>query len=102
MSPEQGKSLSRHHKRKGSFQNKSDTLAVAVAALSLNYLKVYKAATTLVFLFPSSFLFWTDNEFHDSFSNTRGACHCIKQKRNLQCSVTTQMKRTPNGHKLAN
>ena len=36
------------------------------------------------------------------FSNTRAAYHCIKTKKKLvQCSVTTQIKRTPDGHKPA-
>ena len=37
------------------------------------------------------------------FSNTRAAYHCIKTKKKLvQYLVTTQIKRTPDGHKLAN
>ena len=34
------------------------------------------------------------------FSNTRAAYHCIKTKKKLvQCSVATQLERTPDGHK---
>jgi hypothetical protein len=37
------------------------------------------------------------------FLNTRAAYHCIKTKKKLvQCSVTTQMKRTSDGHRPAN
>ena len=36
------------------------------------------------------------------FSNTRVAYHCIKTKKKLiHCSITTQMERTPDGHKPA-
>ena len=40
--------------------------------------------------------------FQNFFSRIRAAYHCIKMKKKLvQCSVTTQMKQTPDGHKPA-
>ena len=46
----------------------------------------------------------TGSVYHQFFfSNTRAAYHCIKMKKKLvQCSVTTQMERTPDGYKPAN
>ena len=45
---------------------------------------------------------WYACTFSFFFPNTRAAYHCIKTKKKLvQYSVTTQMKRTPDGHKPA-